>query len=143
MNSQIQLGSILIEDRPGIVAALGIEIEPCMQSWSLVHVDSAEALDQQIRGVGWNWFLMTAELRVRVFGSASQMVLRRVLMLIVKKQPTQFFNCLEVTSISTKRFLGLPYTVVTANSRHIQSSWRLDDVDRRRKDQRQSEWARG
>jgi hypothetical protein len=143
MNSQIQLGSILIEDRPGIVAALGIEIEPCMQSWSVVRVDSAEALDQQIRGVGWNWFLMATELKVTVFGSASQMVLRRALMLIVKNHPTQFFNCLEVTNISTKKFFGLPYTVVTANSRHIQSSWRLDDVDRRQKDQRQAEWARG
>jgi hypothetical protein len=84
-----------------------------------VPVDNAEALDQTIRGAGWNWFLMATELRIKVFGSASQMVLRRALMLIVKKQPTQFFNCLEVTSISTKNSFGLPYTVVTANSRHI------------------------
>jgi hypothetical protein len=43
----------------------------------------------------------------------------------------QDFNCLEVTGIVAKRFLGMPYTVVSAHSRHIQQGCELDDVQRR------------
>jgi len=42
------------------------------------------------------------------------------------------FNCLEVTGIVANRFLGVPYTTVSAHSRHIQQGWRLDGAEERR-----------
>jgi hypothetical protein len=46
------------------------------------------------------------------------------------------FNCLEVTAIAAKRFLGVPYTLISAHSRHIQQSCYLDGADGRRISQR-------
>jgi len=55
----------------------------------------------------------------------------------------QNFNCLEVTGIVAKRFLGVPYATVSAHSRHIQQSCLLDSVESRQNGRRDAEWARG
>ena len=41
---------------------------------------------------------------------------------ILAKLKTPDFNCLEITEVVSKRFLGLPCTSVRARSRHIQES---------------------
>ena len=56
-------------------------------------------------------------------------------------KPTNF-NCLEVTGIVAKRFLGVPYTVVSAHSRHIQKSCYLEGPDERQASQDDAEQAR-
>jgi hypothetical protein len=40
---------------------------------------------------------------------------------LVKAAPSKF-NCLEITEVSAKQFLGFPYLQVSAHSRHIQKS---------------------
>ena len=55
----------------------------------------------------------------------------------------QHFNSLEVTGIVAKRFLGVPYAVVSAHSRHVQQSCYSDSAEARRRSQRDAEWARG
>ena len=52
------------------------------------------------------------------------------------------FNCLELTRIVAKRFLGVPYAVVSAHSRHIQQSCYPDGADDRRTSRRDAEEAR-
>ncbi len=99
-------------------------------------------MDRKIHAAGWNFFFMAAEVKVMFFGAIGtnlQNALRRML----KKLRPLNFNCLEVTGIVAKRFLGVPYTVVSAHSRHIQQSYQLDATERRRTSQRDAEQARG
>jgi hypothetical protein len=58
------------------------------------------------------------------------------------KVRSQNFNSLEVTGIAGKRFLGVPYAVVSAHSRHVQQSCYLDSGEAPRTSQR-DQWARG
>ncbi len=37
----------------------------------------------------------------------------------------------DVTGIVANRFLGVPYTTVSAHSRHIHQGWRLDGAEER------------
>jgi hypothetical protein len=39
---------------------------------------------------------------------------------VLARQEGQKFNSLEITKVVSKRFLGIPFTSVTAHSRHIQ-----------------------
>jgi hypothetical protein len=39
---------------------------------------------------------------------------------VLAKQKGQKFNSLEITNVVSKRFLGIPFINITANSRHIQ-----------------------
>ena len=62
---------------------------------------------------------------------------------ILGKVRPQGFNCLEVTGIVAKRFLGMRYGTVSAHSRHIQQGCYLDEASIRRAVQQDAEWANG
>ena len=142
MGSQIEVGSVLIDDRPMIARALGIETEPYLGNWSLVRFPEGRALDRKARSAGWGFFFMAGEVRAGFLGDATAGNIRKALMRIVARKPVHSFNCLEVTAIKIKHFVTIPYTVVSAHWRHIQPGFRLDSLQQRRTQQREAEWAR-
>jgi len=143
MDSHIQVGSILIEDRPAMTRTFNLDIEPYARSWSLVRFLKGRGLDRKIRAAGWSFLFMAGEVKVRIWGAASDSHIQTALMRIAQKKRRDCFNCLEVTAIIPKHFLGVPYTTISAHCRHIQPSSRLDSIQQRRTEQREAEWARG
>ena len=111
---------------------LGLENEPCLGNWSLIKAIDGFALDRKIHAAGWNFFFMAAEVKVTFFGALGAKKIQNALHRILAKVTGQDFNCLEVTGIVGKRFLGVPYTMVSAHSRHIQQSCSLDSAEVRR-----------
>jgi hypothetical protein len=143
MTATVQVGTILIEDRPLIAQALGLQSEPYSANWGIVKALDGLALDRKIHAAGWNFFFMAAEVKVMFFGAIGAKNIQNALKRMLGKLRPLNFNSLEVTGIVAKRFLGVPYTVVSAHSRHIQQSCHLDGIDRRQKSQRDTEPARG
>jgi hypothetical protein len=139
----IQVGSILIEESPRMTQVLGLESEPYSGNWRLVKVLRGFALDRKIRASGWNFFFMATEVKVMILGALGADKLDNGLKRILEKVRGQQFNSLEVTGIEEKRFLGVPYTVVSAHSRHVQQSCYLDSAEARRTSQRDAARARG
>ncbi len=142
MGSQIEVGSILIDDRPMIARALSMETEPYVRNWSLVRFPEGRALDRKARLAGWGFFFMAGEVRAGFLGGATAVNVRKALMRIVARKPAHSFNSLEVTGIMTKHFVAIPYTIVSAHWRHIQPGFHLDSLQRRRTEQREAEWGR-
>lgn len=142
MPPTVQAGAILIEERPLMTKLFGLESEPYSGSWSLVKVLDGFALDRKVRALGWNFFFMAAEARAMFFGAMGAKKIQRALKRILGKVKQQNFNGLEVTEIVAKRFLGVPYVVVSAHSRHLQQSCCLDSAEVRQESQRDAEWAR-
>lgn len=142
MEPQIEVGSILIDDRPMIARALAMETKPYLGNWSLVRFPEGRALDRKARSAGWGFFYMAKEIRAGFLGGATALNIRKALMRILARKPAHSFNCLEVTGIKIKRFVAIPYTVVSAHWRHIQPGFRLDSLQQRRTEQREAEWAR-
>ena len=143
MPPTVQVGAILIKEWPLMTQGLGLESEPYSGNWSLVKVLDGSALDRKIRASGWNLFFMAAEVKTMFIGALGAKKIENALKRILEKVKQQHFNGLEVTGIVAKRFLGLRYATVSAHSRHIQQSCRLDDAEARRTSQRHTEWARG
>ncbi len=143
MTAEVQVGTVLIEERPALAQVLGLESEPYSGSWSVVKALNGFALDRKIHAAGWNFFFMAAEVKVMFFGALGAKKINNALKRILAKVRQQNFNCLEVTGIVAKRFLGVPYATVSAHSRHIQQSCLLDGIQQRRTDQNDTEWARG
>jgi hypothetical protein len=121
MTPEVHAGTILIEDRPGMAHSVGIESEPA----------------------GWNFFFMAGEVKTNFFGALGAKNIRKALKRILARMSGQDFNCLEVTGITAKRLVGVPYTTVSAHWRHIQQSCCFDDIQQRRTEQKNAEWARG
>jgi hypothetical protein len=133
MAPEIQVGAILISDRPKL---FGVETERYSGRWSVVRALDGFAFDRKIRDAGWNFFFIASEVRVSFFGAPGAKKVQHALDRILAKVHEQHFNSLQLTGIVAKRFLGLPYTVVAAHSRHFQRSCYLDGVDARRLSER-------
>ncbi len=143
MSPNIQVGATLIEDWPLATQCLGLESEPYSGNWSLVNALDGFALDRKIHAAGWNFFFMAAEVKVMFLGALTAQKIQNALKRILRKVKQQHFNGLEVTEIAAKRFLGVPYGIVSAHSRHIQQSCYLDSAEARRTSRQDAEWARG
>ena len=143
MPPNIQVGAFLIEDWPLATQCLGLESEPYSGNWRLVKGLDGFALDRKIHAAGWNFFFMATQVKAMFFGALGAEKIQNALKRILRKVKQQHFNGLEVTEIVAKRFLGVPYSIVLAHSRHIQHSCCLDSAEARRTSRRDAEWARG
>ena len=142
MPPTVQVGTILIEEQPLIAKVLGLESEPYLGNWGVVKAFDSYALERKIHAAGWNFFFITAEVKVTFFGALGAKKIQNALKRILVKVRHQNFNSVEVTGIVAKRFLGVPYVTVSAHPRHIQRSCYLG-AQERRASQRDADWARG
>jgi hypothetical protein len=144
MTPTIQVGSILIEEQsPRMAKALALETDPYIEHWRVVKTLNGFTLDDKIHAARWNFFFLAEEVKTMFFGAIGATRVRQALKRITRKVSQQNFNSLEVTGIVAKRFLGLPYTTVSAHSRHIQQNCQLDGIEQRRTDQQNADWASG
>jgi len=139
----VQVGAILIEEALVITQLLGLETESYAENWSLLKVMDGFALDRKIHAAGWNFFFMAGGTKTMFLGAIGATKIQNALKRILGKVRRQHFNCLEVTGIIAKSFLGLPYAIVSAHPRHIQQTCYLDSAESRRASRRDAEWARG
>jgi len=123
MPQEIHVGTILMSECPEI---LGLETEPYWERWSTVTAPDGAALDHKIRTAGWNFFFIASQVKVMFLGVLGAKKIQDALQRILGKVSRQHFNGLEVTGIVAKRFLGVPYAIVSAHSRHAQKSCYLD-----------------
>lgn len=139
----VQVGAILIENWPLMTDLGHLETEPYSGNWRLVKELDGSALGRKIHSSGWNFFFMATEVKAMFFGALGAKKIEHALKRILEKVKQQHFNGLEVTKIVAKRFLGVPYAIVSAHSRHIQRSCYLDGTEIRRTSHRDAEWAGG
>jgi hypothetical protein len=130
MPQTVQAGTILIAESPLTLGLFGLEIERYSGKWSMVKTLDGFGVERKIRGAGCHFFFIAAEVKAMFFGATEakkiQNALQRIFGKIKTKTRPQPFNALEITGIVAKRFLGVPYTIVSAHSRHIQQSCYLD-----------------
>jgi hypothetical protein len=131
MTPSIQVGTILIEDRPLVTGVLDLESESYSGNWSVVKAMDGFALDLKIHATGWSFFFMAEEVKATVFGSLTPNNIQKALKRIFLKMRKQDFNCLEVTKMVENRFLGVPYITVWTHPRHIQKGCWLDSAQER------------
>ena len=111
-------GTILIRDNTPLPAGMAIERDVFLPGWKAVRDWDGYQLGRKIEEAKWNFFYLAGEIRVTVLGSGSK-TLRRAVKRALAKQEKQF-NSLEITSVISQRFLGLPFVSVVAHTRHIQ-----------------------
>lgn len=114
-----------------VLQSLGIESESYYRQWrSLGSLDSPR-LDHKLRAAGWNFFFMAEQLRAVVPAWGGQKTIGRGLKRLLTQARLQHFNCMEVSHILKKRFLGIPYVSIVAHARHIQKGGSLRTSEQR------------
>jgi hypothetical protein len=135
MPNHIQAGTIMIQQLASL-KSLAIESEPYSGNWQSLGSFESSGLDRKIRDAGWKLFFMADELRTAVPAWGGQKTLRRGVKRLLAQTRAQDFNCMELTHVLRKRFIGIPYVSIAAHSRHIQSSSQIESVEQRKQDGR-------
>jgi len=113
---------ILIRDGTTLPPNLSIASNAFFPGWRIVTSPDRSTLTRSIEADHWNFFYRAEETRATAFGTESLHSLRRAVKGILAKQEQQSFNALEVTTIASKRFLGIPFLRTVSHLRHIQES---------------------
>jgi len=122
MPDTIKTGTILIKDGTFLPDALRFESEPCATGWRLIKNLDGSGLGRKVPEAGWTFFWLAGEIKATIFGSDVQKTVRRAVKRILANLKPGKFNSLEITHVARKRFLGVRYVTVSAQSRHIQEN---------------------
>jgi hypothetical protein len=108
MPQTVQVGTILVKESPLMPELPGLEIQPYSGNWNLVRTLDGFALDRKIRGAGWNFFFMAAEVKAMFFGAVREKKIQNALHRVFEKVRRQPYNALEVTGMSGSVFSVCP-----------------------------------
>jgi len=117
----IKSGTILIDEGATLPKAFSLQSAPYSSGWTVVTSSRSE-FEKDINLAGWTFFFLAGNIEATVFGFDKQKAVRTAVDRIITDVKAQDCNCLEITQVTMKSFLGLPYACVSAHSRHVQGS---------------------
>jgi hypothetical protein len=118
---------MLIEDGTHTPESLVVGTERYSAGWSSIIKSTSAQLGKQLEGAGWTFFYMAGEIRTSGFGFNDQSRADRAMAYTIDAVKRQNCNCLEVTQMRRRSFLGFSYTSLVAHARHIQRSRSFQD----------------
>lgn len=115
----IKAGSILIEEGIPLPGSMLLRLEPYSSGWSAV-TGGRTAFEKEVEKAGWTFFFMAGEIKVTVFDFDRQKALRAAWKRLIADVKSQRCNCIQITRIIGKSFLGVPHLSIYAHPRHLQ-----------------------
>jgi len=131
LSGTIKPGTIMMKAGTIIPQSLRVETEPYSHGWEIIKNSDADAVDRDIRRADWNFFFLAGNMQATALGCWGERTIRRAIERVLAKAKPSKLNCLEITQVSAKQFLGFPYVHVSAHSRHIQKSPFLQELAER------------
>jgi hypothetical protein len=122
MSGPIKARAILMKVGTILPQSLRVETELYSHGWEIIKNSDADALDRDIRRADWNFFFLAGSIQATALGYWRERTVRRAMERVLAKAEPSKFNCLEITEVSARQFLGFPYVHVSAHSRHIRKS---------------------
>ena len=118
---QIRVGTLFIEEGAPVPDSLMFENETYLNGWRSVNNLKGYELDRKVREAGWTLFDL-AQIKASVFCIDTEKGVHRAIRRILTQTKLDNFNALEISQVTVKHFLGLPYVTVRAHTRHVQES---------------------
>lgn len=128
MTDQIRLGTMLIEDGTHTPESLALGTEHFSAGWPSIIKFTSTELEKEIEDAGWTFFYMAGEIRTSGFGFNDQSRTARAVAHLIDAVKRENCNCLEITQMRQRSFLGLRYMSLFAHARHIQKSRRFQEL---------------
>jgi hypothetical protein len=119
MTGPVAAGDILLERGTYLPDSLTATGESSLPGWSAVQ-GGRPVFEKEIKQAGWNLFFMAGEIESSVFGFDRQRTAQTALKRLGTMVKSQNCNCIEITDVTQKSFLMLPYIRVRAHARHLQ-----------------------
>jgi len=140
MPLRLEVGSKLVEQGASLPRELELTSEKFGKYW---HVAASRgAFFDQVAASGWHLFFIAERLNTVSVGINREDAIRRGVERLAARVRAASFNCMEVTEITNRQFLGIPYVFIAADMLHIQRGFILDQQDSRKQARLANEWAR-
>ena len=141
MTIHLQVGSVLIREGFLLPRPLKVDSESYSKHWRIVTGTDRFGFAEDIHAIGWNYFFDAAQVKATHFGWRSGNGADRAFARILGELRRKSLNSVEITEISRRQFLGVPYTAISAHGCHIQQSQSLQGEPERRRVQAETDWA--
>ncbi len=128
MTTDIRTGMLFIENdtcTPDMVEFAGV---PYPEGWQAVTKPSVAELGKALERTGWSFFYVAGGVHANGFGFDLQSRTKRALAKLMELADKQNCNCLEITEVRQRSFLGVRVTSLAARCRHIQKSRSFEKV---------------
>ncbi len=122
MTNELLIGTMLIAKGTWVPRSLTVGITPYTTGWSEVTTCTSAQLGRDIEKAGWTLLFMAGEIHANGYGSSDEVRLGRAVDRVIQTVGKEKCNCLEITEIKHRSFLGIRYTSIGAHARHIQQS---------------------
>ena len=119
MTDAITAGSILIQEGTYPPNSQPLQTGSQSSGWAAVE-NSRPMFEKEVRAAGWTFFFMAGGIKATVFGFDRQKTLRAALKRLMTNVKSQNCNSIEITQVTGRSFLKLPYVSVSAHPRHLQ-----------------------
>jgi hypothetical protein len=119
MTDTITAGNILVAGGTYLPQALLLQSESDSNGWAAIK-DVRATFETTVQEAGWTFFFMAGEIKTTVFGFDHQEALRVALKRLIADVKSQHCNSIEITQVTSKSFLYVPYVSVFAHARHLQ-----------------------
>ena len=133
MDTVIKNGCIFVMDGLILPPTLRFAGQRYSDGWRLLSLKSND-IDLRARDCGWNFMFLAEGMRSTVFGFGRSWSLRKAINKLLATAREDAFNSVEVTEISTRRFLGMHWVSVGAHSRSLQKSNQIKAFAARHRD---------
>jgi hypothetical protein len=129
----MKIGEMFLRDGAVLPKAVSLETTSYAQGWRTLDGHDNFTLDRKLRTVGWGLLFMAGEIRSIKVGPHNNGTTRRTVESVLSKIRAQNFNCASLSSISDRRFLGIPYTVVSGYAYNLQHGSQLESLAQRQR----------
>ena len=140
MTTDVQVGAVMIREGFLLPHPLRIETESYSKCWRRLKGTNSLELSDNIHAAGWNYFFCASQIKATYIGWRPGKSADRAFARILREVGKLSLNSVEITEISRRRFLGIPYTAISAHGRHIQQSRLLQAESERRRSQAEMDW---
>lgn len=125
MKQEINSGAVFVENGTRIPTSLTDESRPYLTGWVSMEGVAWRQFRKDLNASGWTFFNIGIELKVTVFGFDRQRMLSRAVQRLSELATLRACNCLELTRMTTMRWVQLPSLTVYAHARRLQEKTSL------------------
>jgi hypothetical protein len=114
-------GVLLIERDALRPLCFEVEADSHPNAWMFIkHTLTPQQLEKELSATGWTFFFMAGPIRATAFGFKRDKMVYAALNRCIEAVRRQRCNSLQIESVETHSFLGIPYVSVSVRPRHIQ-----------------------
>ena len=129
----IKNGSMFVANGLLVPPSLRFEGQSYSKPWKLLRNLNRAEIEVRAHECGWNFFFVAELTKRTAIGLDCGRTLRRAADRILLDDSAVAYNAVEITGLAVRRFLGLYWVTLTADSRSLQKSTLREGITERRR----------